>query len=196
MRYPARVSGSEVDCLGSPDRENHPDLAERCLQEALYFVPGPFLDVIQTSTSQVRIAAVLRLLRDRADQVPELEELSHRLSESDDSETRGFAKEILSRRGSSGRQGSAGILIDERCEIAYVRIASGEFQMGSNRISDWERPVHEIAMSQDFLISKYPVTNSQYRRYLEGTNESVKKPQFWTTEDTISQSNRRWGKLA
>ena len=84
--------------------ENHPDLAERCLTEALYFVPGPFVEALQQPRPEetearrnhdARVAAILRLLRDRADQVPELEELSRHFAASEDRETRGFATEIL-----------------------------------------------------------------------------------------------------
>ena len=55
--------------------EQHPDLAQRCLEETLYFTPSPFLEVLQRRRPQetdaarphdARIAATLRLLRERA----------------------------------------------------------------------------------------------------------------------------------
>lgn len=79
--------------------EQHPELAEQCLQESLYFASSPFVEALRQAPSPQRVAAILRLLRDRAGEVPELDELCVGLAQSPDAETRGFAREILVRRG-------------------------------------------------------------------------------------------------
>jgi hypothetical protein len=94
------------EMLAAGVAEDHPDLAERCLTESLYFVPEPFVEALEQPLpeddgarqgQEARIAAILRLLRDRADQVPGLEAISRRYAESADRQTRGFAAEILVR---------------------------------------------------------------------------------------------------
>jgi formylglycine-generating enzyme required for sulfatase activity len=169
--------------------ENHPDLAEQCLGEALYFAAAPFVEALQCPrptrpkarrAHDSRVAAILRLLRDRADQVPELEEISRRLSESEDRETRGFAAEIVVRRGVEPKlvPPGEGVLVEQRTGITFVAIPAGQFQMGSNRITA-EKPVHQVRISRGFWLGKYPVTNAQYGRFLEEARSSLKKPGYW-----------------
>ena len=162
--------------------ENHPDLAERCLAEALYFVPGPFLNILKQSRKKQRVAAVLRLLRDRADGLPELEKISRRLAESEDRETRGFAREILIRRGvePAAETPEEEVSVDKKSGIAFVAIPAGEFKMGSDQIGEEGKPIHLVRISNRFLQGKYPVTNSQYRQFLDDTASSVKQPEFWS----------------
>jgi len=162
--------------------ENHPDLAARCLEESRFFVPGPFVHVLKSigSVPDKRVAAVLRLLRERAEQVPELHAICDRLVQSKDLQISGFAHEILDRLGVSPevRPEKDVARVDEPTGIALVTIPSGEFQMGSNSGDDDEKPVHRVAISSDFLLGKYPVTNAQYRRFLEAAG-SVQKPEYW-----------------
>ncbi len=169
--------------------EHHPDLAQRCLDEALYFAAGPFVAALERprppaaaagQAHDARVAAVLRLLRDRAEQVPELEGICRQLTDSADPKTRGFAREILARLGIEVpvEPAERGVVVDERIGISFVAIAPGEFQMGSDRY-DWEKPVHRVRITQGFLLGKYPVTNAQYARFLEAAGKSVKKPAYW-----------------
>ena len=170
--------------------EQHPDLAQRCLEETLYFTPSPFLEVLQrrrpqetdaARTHDARIAATLRLLRERAEQVPELEDICRRLADSPDQETRGFAREILARLGIAVpvEPAEGGVVVDQRTGISFVAVAAGEFQMGSEKGYDCERPVDRVRITHGFLLGKYPVTNAQYARFLEAAGESVQKPAYW-----------------
>lgn len=169
------------EMLAAGIAENYADLAERCLAEALYFTPAPFVEGLQTAVSSERSAAILRLLRDRAEQVPELEEISRRLADSDDRETRGFAREILIRQGIKVREGAIDgrVFSDERTGITFLAISAGEFPMGSDRGDSDEKPVHPVRISQDFWLGKYPVTNAQYGRFLDEAGRSVRKPEYW-----------------
>ncbi|MDA1048967.1 MAG: SUMF1/EgtB/PvdO family nonheme iron enzyme [Planctomycetota bacterium] len=169
------------EMLASGIAENHPDLAERCLQEALYFVPGPFVDVLNKSRASSRVAAVLRLLRDRAEQVPELEAISRRLAESKDQATRGFAREILAGQGVelAVEPQEGDVFVDQSTGITFVWIPPGEFQMGSNHGLDWEKPIHTVKITRGVWLGKYPVTNAEYDRFLKSSGKSVKKPEYW-----------------
>ncbi|MFM8218964.1 MAG: hypothetical protein ACKOJF_08565, partial [Planctomycetaceae bacterium] len=73
-------------------------LAEDCLREAAHFPPQPFLEVLKSADApSARVAGVLRLLRERADQVPGLVSEARRLVTSPDAAIRGFALEIVAR---------------------------------------------------------------------------------------------------
>lgn len=159
--------------------ENYPELVDRCLQESLYFVPGPFVYVLNRSKRKHRVAAVLRLLRDRAVQVPDLERICHRLADSDDEATRGFTREILNRLGATPKAAVRGgdVFVDERTGITFVAIPGGEFRMGSLLGRIHEQPVHRVTISRDYLLGKYPVTNAQYERFLKDIGDSVREPE-------------------
>jgi formylglycine-generating enzyme required for sulfatase activity len=163
--------------------EDEPDLSVRCLDEALYFTPSPFVDVLKSAAKvpDERVAAVLRLLSTRAEQIPELESICRKLIESKNPEIRRSAQEILVRLGVSPkvRPETGMVEVDDLTEIAFVTIPAGQFQMGSDGgFYDDETPVHPVRISQDFLLGKYPVTNAQYRRFLE-TGANVQKPEYW-----------------
>lgn len=66
--------------------------------------------------------------------------------------------------------------------IEFVRVPAGEFLMGSDWdedifvLSDDETPQHNINL-EEYLIGKYPVTNNQYRVFIEATR--YKHPKHW-----------------
>jgi formylglycine-generating enzyme required for sulfatase activity len=55
--------------------------------------------------------------------------------------------------------------------MEFVRIPAGTFQMGSNDGYDYERPVHQVTISQPFELGKYPVTQAQWEAVM-GNNPS------------------------
>ncbi len=55
-------------------------------------------------------------------------------------------------------------------------IPGGRFEMGSNSITDDEKPIHWVRVSP-FWLGETPVTNSQYGIYLEGTG--YEEPAHW-----------------
>ncbi|MFO0819021.1 MAG: SUMF1/EgtB/PvdO family nonheme iron enzyme [Pirellulales bacterium] len=165
--------------------ERHPDLAERCLQETLYFAAEPFVSVLrQADAPPARVAAVLRLLRERCEQVPELGPLCTKLALSPNSDVRGFAREILVRLRVAAPVPAAPqpfeVIVDERTGLTLVAIPPGEFMMGSDQGDPDEKPVHRVRLTQCFLMSKYPVTNSQYGRYLEEVSGKIHVPEYWS----------------
>lgn len=68
-----------------------------------------------------------------------------------------------------------------------VQVPSGRFFLGSENLSarlrpecrDWARPAHVVMLSE-YWISKYPITNSQYARFLDA-NSGHPKPMYWDT---------------
>jgi formylglycine-generating enzyme required for sulfatase activity len=53
-------------------------------------------------------------------------------------------------------------------EPEVVRIPAGEFRMGSGVGREDERPLHRVYVSE-FSISKYPVSNAEYKRFVDAT---------------------------
>ncbi len=72
----------------------------------------------------------------------------------------------------------------ERGGYALVSIAGGTFSMGSPEgeagRSDHEGPVHRVVVPA-FHLGQYPVTNREYRVFLEA-NPDLGPPAFWTDE--------------
>jgi formylglycine-generating enzyme required for sulfatase activity len=59
-----------------------------------------------------------------------------------------------------------------------VSVKGGEFVRGSNDI-DNEKPVRTIYL-EDFLIGKYPVTNGEYKEFVD--DGGYKKKEYWTED--------------
>ncbi|MCI5124454.1 MAG: formylglycine-generating enzyme family protein, partial [Candidatus Electrothrix sp. AR5] len=77
-----------------------------------------------------------------------------------------------------------GVTVDDsgRPHIDWVAIPSVKgFMMGSDDEDAMERgkPTHPVDVDS-FLISRYPITNAQYRCFIEAGG--YKKPQYWQTE--------------
>jgi len=63
----------------------------------------------------------------------------------------------------------------QRDEPQMVTVPAGEFTMGGKG-ADEEKPEHRISLPE-FRIGKYPVTNAEYRRFLDETGHPV--PPSW-----------------
>ena len=66
-------------------------------------------------------------------------------------------------------------------ESVMVKIAAGEFMMGSDEIEaqDNERPAHLVHLD-DYCIDAYPVTCGQYQQFIIA--EGYREPQHWSEE--------------
>ena len=170
------------EMLAAGIAENHPDLADRCLNEALWFNASPFLDVLKTDAPPTRIAAVLRLLRSRSDQIPALRELIAPFANSTEEPVRSVAREVLARMGieQAETSGSPAVIVSGPAEIALVRIPAGEFEMGlPNSVEYGEGTVHSVRISRGFLLARYPVTNAQYAEFIKAAGTEIRKPDYW-----------------
>ncbi|MCP5114763.1 MAG: formylglycine-generating enzyme family protein, partial [bacterium] len=81
-------------------------------------------------------------------------------------------------------------------DSVLVYVPGGEYTLGAEdleelfvrdfdaddakRWASWSLPVHRVNLSA-FRIGKYPVTNAQYRAYLD-VNSSIEDPEYWTDE--------------
>ena len=52
--------------------------------------------------------------------------------------------------------------------MEMVRVKAGKFWMGSDDYAD-EKPVHEVTLTQDFYMAKYPVTRKQFAAFVAAT---------------------------
>jgi formylglycine-generating enzyme required for sulfatase activity len=83
-------------------------------------------------------------------------------------EQRGFGKLMRSLRARARKLGLE-IIKSAIADIEWIRIPAGEFLMGSNDHEKNERPERRVYLD-DYYIGKYPVTNEQYRRFVEATS--------------------------
>ena len=162
--------------------ENQPELADQCLSEAGWFNADPFVEVVKKGKPVKRVAAVLRLIRDRLAQIPNLESLVKPLASSKDKGIRSAATEILTRLGSqqAGDVAQSMLVFDKKSQIVFIEIPAGKFQMGSadSPYID-EKPVQSVRISRAFQIGKYPVTNAQYSEFLQAAGGTVEVPSRW-----------------
>jgi formylglycine-generating enzyme required for sulfatase activity len=73
-------------------------------------------------------------------------------------------------------------------EPELILIPAGRFMMGSDKSQDPgaydnELPQHQVYVG-NFYIAKYPVTNAEYRRFVDTTGH--RKPYHWESEDLKS----------
>jgi formylglycine-generating enzyme required for sulfatase activity len=71
------------------------------------------------------------------------------------------------------------VRVDERTGLTLVWIPAGTFLMGSEKWDYNERLVHKVTLTRGFFLAKYPITNSQYARYLESGDRQATVPKFW-----------------
>jgi formylglycine-generating enzyme required for sulfatase activity/predicted MPP superfamily phosphohydrolase/energy-coupling factor transporter ATP-binding protein EcfA2 len=72
-----------------------------------------------------------------------------------------------------------GVLGDLRIgSNTMVKVEAGVFTRGSDKHED-EQPIQTIYLD-DFMIGKYPVTNVEYKKFIE--DDGYKRKEFWTKE--------------
>lgn len=62
----------------------------------------------------------------------------------------------------------------------WVRIPAGTFAMGATDLNDTTKPIHIVRISQDFYIGIGPVTNNDYRHFINAGG--YKKEDYWSNE--------------
>lgn len=72
----------------------------------------------------------------------------------------------------------SGSSIINSIEMEFIRIPTGEFNMGSpmreKRRKLWESPVHKVTIKKPFYLGRYPVTQEQWRKVM-GNNPAYFK---------------------
>jgi formylglycine-generating enzyme required for sulfatase activity len=130
------------------------------------------------AAEQPHYQAILRRLRQWLQQLIETGQLVPR--------ERLVAGDVLGRLGDP-RPGVGVIVIPETGltvpDIDWVEIAAGPFTMGSRaddeQAYDEEKPAHELTLPA-FRISRYPITNAQYRPFVEASG--YEEQRWWTDE--------------
>ena len=168
--------------------ERNVELLGRCLDEASHphyraFVLelGRLVDDgdARTKGDEARILGILQLFREREEQSPEFLAALHAVLEKGSRATSGLAREILLRRGEElSEETRSEIQVLEKSGTAMVSIPAGEFTMGAKRKWLWLINSNRNQISKGFLLGKYPVTNSQYRRYMDEV-EGVSIPEYF-----------------
>jgi len=168
--------------------EKDPKLAQQCIDEALFLPPEPFADVLMKSKAS-RQTAVIRLLRNRLDQLPEVAEIVKTLMKSRTKQVAKAASEAVSYSKLYGAIVSrlttvtlekertlkpGNVWVDDRTGITYVWIPAGTFLMGAGS----DEKGHEVQLTQPFWMARYPVTNAQYRQFLKEQGGKVQKSEY------------------
>jgi len=75
-----------------------------------------------------------------------------------------------------------------------IRIAAGDFFMGSDSGPEDERPRHKIYLGE-FFIDRNQVTNGQYAEFLNGVGpQGPRGEKYYDVEDDDARVRRRDGK--
>ena len=168
-------------------------LADDCLRDALATSARPFVAALAAgiAADEERYQA-LRLLKGvsgwesvEVDGVSGREVVERLAREETYPQARSMALELLGDEAAVEEEPGAPAIIaprerervNEKDGSVLVYVPGGEFTIGADDISHKEKPIHTVKLSP-FWMGKYPVTNAQYRGFLEA-NESQAKPERW-----------------
>ncbi|MCH9685237.1 MAG: SUMF1/EgtB/PvdO family nonheme iron enzyme, partial [Deltaproteobacteria bacterium] len=148
-----------------------------CWNEAFGVSAAPFVALVKATTTDAamgaRQRAALELLAQRMPK--SLEGLEPLLREHAVEAVRAF-NEQWQRRAADRLT-----VVAPRGGVELVRIPGGTFLMGSPETEEGrrgnERPQHKVTLA-DFYLAPTPVTNAQYRRFLEA-KPAAPKPEYW-----------------
>lgn len=177
--------------IRSPRCQQNVDLALRCLREALAPNVAPFAQALcdPATSGAVRamcavflreiggaeaVAALRSVLRDPEAQVA---------SAARDALLR---LEQLAPEAAVSAAAAGEIIINERDGTELIRIPAGEFWMGTDDGPENERPKHRVTLPE-YYIARTPITNAQYRRFMEATGHG--EPALWN-EKRFNQPNQ------
>ena len=97
------------------------------------------------------------------------------------------------------------IPVKDGISIDMVRVEAGTFTMGATAEMkdpyDWEKPIHQVTLTNDYYIGKYEVTQALWqavmgnnRSYFNGDNLPVEKVSWKDCQKFLSKLNRITGK--
>jgi formylglycine-generating enzyme required for sulfatase activity len=102
--------------------------------------------------------------------------LGRRPTQSDAVRRRAAAAEALARIESGGSGTQPAFWRLPFGEPVWVEVPAGEFRMGSDENTEDEKPAHNVFLDA-FKIARVPITNSQYRLFVEATGHT--SPPHW-----------------
>ncbi len=81
-------------------------------------------------------------------------------------------------------------------EIEFVRVPAGKFLMGSKdknlMAEDREKPRHSVVIPYDYWMARYPVTNDQFVKFVEGTVYNFSLEKDWRKKIDHPVVNVSW----
>ena len=172
--------------------ESEYEILSRFVTESETEIVSVFAEIIQDESQPVpRRARLLRLFRDwerfGSDLLADAAETLVR----SENQGRSAAIEILQQAGRPipahpqiSESTPALSFVDETTGIAFVWIEPGTFQMGEGE------EAHPVTITKGFWLSKYQVTNANYRKFLEATGAS--EPKHWDDPKFNGESQPSW----
>jgi len=160
------------------------DLVIKCVQNAANPDPEPFLEVLlpensRTDNEKISALLALRALKtESGDEVRgKIRDACSQLMTLENRELVWLAKKLLSLHDDPKvSSDTEGYWIDRKTGMEFVFIPPGSFEMGSDSDSETYAPAHRVTFERGFWIGKYPVTNAQFRRFVEGGNAVPPEP--------------------
>ncbi|MCP4661046.1 MAG: SUMF1/EgtB/PvdO family nonheme iron enzyme, partial [bacterium] len=177
-------------------------LADDCLRDALETTPRPFLEALARGVADpAERYHVLRLLRalpgwketDLGAGLSARELVAKLVREDRNAQVRSIAAEMLGIFEPIAAEGQVEPTVlapgeretrervNEKDGTVLVYVPGGEFTLGADDVDEDSKPIHQVVLSP-FWIAKYPVTNEQYRRYLEA-DSNQRKPELWDEKE-------------
>lgn len=65
-------------------------------------------------------------------------------------------------------------------EENWIWLPPGEFYMGSEDGAEYEKPVHQVTLTQEFHLSRFPVTNHDFKAFID---DNGYRTQAWWSEE-------------
>ncbi|MCY2990331.1 MAG: SUMF1/EgtB/PvdO family nonheme iron enzyme [Planctomycetota bacterium] len=169
------------ELIRSPQCQQHLDLALTCMRETLAPDVAPFVAALGDPSLpwHVRHACVLFLREIGGAEAAAA--LQAALGDSED-QVASAARDALLRLGKLTPEAVGTVaaiadgIINTQDGTELIRIPAGEFWLGSDDGPENERPKQRVHLDE-YYIARNPVTNAQYRRFMEATGHG--KPSFW-----------------
>ena len=163
-------------------------LLRRCLDEAHEPSATPFLEILADERADdSRRAAILRLFVGRretevavaaqalvAHPNADISALARRLGEEAGLELPPITREIAP--AAPGWVAGAALWVEPTTGMRFLAVPGGRFVMGADNLGDASQPPHPVRVSP-FWLAETPVTNQQYRDFLEATQHP--EPVLW-----------------
>ncbi|HYV44901.1 MAG TPA: SUMF1/EgtB/PvdO family nonheme iron enzyme [Myxococcaceae bacterium] len=172
MSNPSMFGPLMREVVKQPSFAGHRDLLGLLLEEAAERDAEPFVELLrQKEENNLSLWGRQRAALEALERIGGREELEKELAGTLQSQ---FQDWLV-------RAGGAPAIVTEKGGVELMLIPGGEFLMGSlPGESDSlivEKPQRRVTVSP-FLLSRYPVTNEQYGRYLK-ENPHIKAPRHW-----------------
>ena len=128
---------------------------------------APFAEVIgDDGADTARRAALLRLFAGRDE--PEVAEAAQGLVGHPDADLAALARRVCGVPEPEAAVEVAAAFVEPRTGLRFLHVPGGRFEMGAEDLWEACKPVHTVRVSP-FWLAETPVTNAQYRVFVEAT---------------------------